>query len=1366
MSNQQNQPEVVLEARNITKRFPGVLANDQVDIQLRRGEILALLGENGAGKSTLMNIIYGLYHADEGQIFLKGQDVRFASPREAIHSGIGMVHQHFQLVDVMTVAENVVLGEERETPSWHNLFSLLFLTIFGAIAAFLFMRNNNPLAYTGVVLALVGVLMPWIGVKWFVNKVFNIATSTFNLEILPQQRTLVRQILTGITSAIIIVAMIYNLDNPGSETLLALISTGIFVGLGYAIPLIFLRNPAERFRDRIARFYSGDIASPVFIYLTLLAVAIIGLVILGPLWLGYQTTDSKDVDKTLEFLFALLLALAGTATIALRLSALPAFIFQYWERISAGLRVGWGLLWRLGLIGAVVWLGGLAETITEMGIITNILQTELPFEYEGDNAGASGSRDYEVRWNRINREGDYEAQIAALLEEIDDDYYREETERFTQNGVVFQSHVEGYYGKNTAMLREVVDDVPQQVRVIVISVLVILVSMIAISSWRGSRQIPGNLSPYSPQDGILSPKSLLSELVTDIDFMVGMAAVYAYTIWSYSQELDQTWQIILTAIGVVAMALIFIWTAYQRWKDPDRIRPINPLDTAIDALTDIIYTVGTIRNTRHAAERVRELSRQYGLEVDPDAIIEKLPVGLQQRVEIIKALYRRADILILDEPTAVLTPQEGQELFKIMRELSQQGVSIIFITHKLKEVFEVATNIVVMRNGAVVGTTTPAEATRESLAAMMVGREVLLLVDKDEAQPAETVLRVDNLQAYDDRGAMALNNVSFDVRAGEVLGVAGVQGNGQSELVEVLTGLRSMSEGAVDLLGQQLKPKRHPDAMPLQRLWAVVLDLAVVLGLAAFVSYFWSYFDGTVDNFKLISVQSILIFMVLDAIYTLGSWQLWGATFGKAITSLQIVNREDDSHPSFPALMLRYICQTAMRYSIVGYPLAAALKANNDPALAEMPFEKRFSGALNEAWYDELPLINCRVANRIAITSRRIKDLGASHVPEDRHRFGMVKPFTVAENLILNDYYKAPHAQAPSQIQLPFVSATYALLFGSIFAILGYLWLYIWNLSLWEGLLDQYGVPKSGELRAIPTGRISMSDIQRNYLNDPLVASLLILLIMTLVVAVISYLLTKGLIRLMKKPTGIMPPLVWMGAVYLLLGLGSIVFKGMAPGLYDTLTTSIFNIMTSTLRDFEIGLADSATQGLIAALILIFVVIVGNIYNLLSQMAESDQDFVQMRTRLQNSRVGQFIEVYNEHGLGLNLTNSVDYSQDLIEEYDIRTPSPLVTGGSLSGGNQQKLVVAREFSRKPRLLIASQPTRGIDVGSIEFIHKQIISQRDKGAAVLLVSAELDEIMSLSDRIAVMYKGAIIKVVAAESATREELGLLMAGIEHN
>jgi len=386
---------------------------------------------------------------------------------------------------------------------------------------------------------------------------------------------------------------------------------------------------------------------------------------------------------------------------------------------------------------------------------------------------------------------------------------------------------------------------------------------------------------------------------------------------------------------------------------------------------------------KEVAQKVTDLSHQYGLDVDPEAIVGDLPVGVQQRVEIVKALYRHANILILDEPTAVLTPQEAEDLFRIMRELTKKGVSIIFITHKLKEVLAIADRITVMRAGRVVGTANPKESNEAQLASMMVGRAVILTVQKKPAQPTEEILKVEDLHVRDIRGLEAVNGVSFHVRAGEILGIAGVQGNGQTELAEALTGLRPIESGRFTLSGNDLtgKPPR---------------------------------------------------------------------------------------------------------------PITAT---------------------------------------------------GLAHIPEDRQRHGLVLSYTVADNMVLCDYYQPRFSK------------------GAV--------------------------------------------IQQNQVDA-------------------------------------------------------------------------------------------------------------------------------------NAR-------------------------KLIKAYDVRTPSPYVSASKLTGGNQQKVIVARELSRTIRLLIASQPTRGLDVGSIEYIHKEIVAMRDRGIAVLLISAELDEILSLSDRIAVMYRGQIVETVNRKDATREQLGLWMAGV---
>jgi general nucleoside transport system ATP-binding protein len=383
---------------------------------------------------------------------------------------------------------------------------------------------------------------------------------------------------------------------------------------------------------------------------------------------------------------------------------------------------------------------------------------------------------------------------------------------------------------------------------------------------------------------------------------------------------------------------------------------------------------------RRARRDVRELSERYGLNVNPDAYVEDLPVGTQQRVEIVKALLREASVLILDEPTSVLTPGETEDLFRVIRELKAGGRSIVFISHKLKEVQAIADTITVIRRGRVVGERPPT-ATDAELAALMVGRPVELKVSKGPARPGEAVLGVRGLTATDDHGNAALSDVSFQVRAGEILGVAGVQGNGQTELCEALMGLRPVVAGSVLLDGKDL------------------------------------------------------------------------------------------THT----------------------PARDRLRA------------------------------------------------GIGYVPEDRQEDGLVPDFSVAENLVLDVYDRPPFAS----------------------------------------------------------------------------------------------------------------------------------------------------------------------------------------------------------------------------GVALNLDAIGANAKSLVAEYDVRTTSTERPVGTLSGGNQQKVILAREMSRDVRLLLASQPTRGLDVGSIEFVHRRIVEERDRGVAVLIVSSELDEIYALADRIAVMYEGRIV-AFRPPSVPVGELGLLMAG----
>jgi general nucleoside transport system ATP-binding protein len=390
---------------------------------------------------------------------------------------------------------------------------------------------------------------------------------------------------------------------------------------------------------------------------------------------------------------------------------------------------------------------------------------------------------------------------------------------------------------------------------------------------------------------------------------------------------------------------------------------------------------GVLLDTTAAEAKVRSLAERFKFHIDPHARVQDITVGQQQRVEILKALYRNADILILDEPTAVLTPQEAVELFEILKELVAQGMSVIFISHKLNEVLEIADRITVLRRGKKVDTIAREGATEAGLARMMVGRDVLLRVDKKSSQPGEPLLKVEDLHVFDDRGLEAVRGVSFEVRAGEIVAIAGVDGNGQTELIDALTGLHHASQGKI----------------------------------------------------------------------VVGSREL--------------------------------------------------TRASAHEFLQE----------------------------------------GVGHIPEDRHRRGLVLEFSLAENLVLHDYAKAPYAR-------------------------------------------------------------------RGFLN---------------------------------------------------------------PG------------------------------------------------------------------------------------------RIVDSARTLLREFDVRGGDPATRASALSGGNQQKVVIAREVARDPRVLIAAQPTRGLDVGAIEFVHRRLVEQRDAGKAVLLVSLELEEVLSLADRILVIYEGSIAGEFGP-SASEEELGIAMTG----
>ena len=395
-------------------------------------------------------------------------------------------------------------------------------------------------------------------------------------------------------------------------------------------------------------------------------------------------------------------------------------------------------------------------------------------------------------------------------------------------------------------------------------------------------------------------------------------------------------------------------------------------------------TKNGVLDIARATREINELSERYGLAVNPSAKVADISVGAQQRVEILKTLYRGADILIFDEPTAVLTPSEIDELMAIMKNLVKEGKSIILITHKLDEIRAVSDRVTVIRRGKSIETVEIAGATNADLAEMMVGRSVSFKTEKQEAQPKEVILSIKNLVVNENRGVPAVKNLSLDVRAGEIVGIAGIDGNGQSELIQAITGLRKIESGSVELKGQS------------------------IVGL----------------------------------------------------------------HP------------------------------------------------------------------------RQITEMSVGHVPEDRHRDGLVLEMMISENIALQTYYKEPLSK-------------------------------------------------------------------------------------------------KGI---------------------------------------------------------------------------------------------------------------------------LNYTNIIGYAKQLMQEFDVRAASEIVPASALSGGNQQKAIIAREVDRNPDLLIVSQPTRGLDVGAIEYIHKRLIQERDNGKAVLVVSFELDEILNISDRIAVIHDGKIQGIVTPETTNKQELGVLMAGGE--
>lgn len=481
---------------------------------------------------------------------------------------------------------------------------------------------------------------------------------------------------------------------------------------------------------------------------------------------------------------------------------------------------------------------------------------------------------------------------------------------------------------------------------------------------------------------------------------------------------------------------------------------------------------------KEAREKVVALSEKYGLMVDPDAIIEDITVGMQQRVEILKMLYRDNEILIFDEPTAVLTPQEIDELMKIMKNLAAEGKSILFITHKLNEIMAVADRCSVLRKGKYIGTVEIKDTTKEELSEMMVGRQVKFEVDKDEAIPGDVVLDVDKLCVESKiHKKLAVKNVSFQVHAGEIVCIAGIDGNGQTELVYGITGLEKLAPNVKE------EVEEHVEKPVWQKLKEVEKQERAKL-----------FFTQCGEQLKFFFVElgkkiwkKLKKFGETVAAKAVALWNKLVLLFNK--------NKAQDLDPN---------ADVKGRITLCGQDITKA------------PIRKR-------------------------------SKTGMSHIPEDRHKYGLVLDYTLEQNMVLQRY--------------------------------------------WQKEFEKVGFIKKKAVRK--------------------------------------------------------------------------------------------------------------------------------------------------------------------------------YSDKLIDQYDVRSGQGSVTMvRSMSGGNQQKAIVARELDREHKLLIAVQPTRGLDVGAIEYIHSQIVKDRDAGAGVLLVSLELDEVMNLSDRILVMYEGEIVGELDPKKTTVQELGLYMAGAKRD
>ena len=385
---------------------------------------------------------------------------------------------------------------------------------------------------------------------------------------------------------------------------------------------------------------------------------------------------------------------------------------------------------------------------------------------------------------------------------------------------------------------------------------------------------------------------------------------------------------------------------------------------------------------RKAADDIRKVSDEFRLHVDPNATVENLSVGQQQRVELLKALYRRARLLILDEPTAVLTPQEVEEFFAILRGMREQGKTIVIITHKLSEVLAISDNVTVMRDGRVVGDVKTSETNAAELARMMVGREVLLRVEKSDAKPGASLISLREFSITGRDGTKRVDKVSFEVRAGEIVGIAGVEGNGQTELIEALAGLQQPSGGEITFEGDAKTFWSYPMGTPLANFLVVLWVLSLIaVGIA-------------VMNAEVLAVALVRIGVVRLVIQTGLTWGLF----------IALKKRE------------RWAIYTVGMLFLLGIGLSmASLWVRTAGVVMPIVNSVLLLYGLGLAWR-ELKMTG-RTELR-TLRPRRIKELGVAHVPEDRHRRGLLLDFSLAENTILGVHYRKPAVTGPGSIFL------------------------------------------------------------------------------------------------------------------------------------------------------------------------------------------------------------------------------------------------------------------------------------------------------------------------------------------------------------